>query len=121
MIISLRIEMLRRGFTDSDMAKNCGISNHQMVRELRLGITSIALRYRIERLLGFPLTLWSPLPEVRFRKAWIRMHGNDPRELNRSEFMAIGQRFGIKQTKSRLREDYFQLLMKWFNSNSGNK
>ena len=49
------------------------------------------------------------------------MHGNDPRELNRSEFMAIGQRFGIKQNKSRLREDYFQLLMKWFNSNSGNK
>jgi len=120
-IISLRIEMLRRGLTDADMANSCGISNHQMVRELRLGVPSLALRFRIERLFDFPLALWSSAQEIKFRKAYIRVHGQDPRDFNREEFMAIGRRFGIKQAKSRLREDYFQLLMKWFNSNSGNK
>lgn len=112
--IWLRIEMIRRGLTVVDMAKRVGVSRHQMQREITRGFPTWNLRHRVERVLDFPLTLWSRVEEIRFRKAWIREHGTDPRGLSFEELKTIGRRMGLRHPKRRRREDWFQLLVKHF-------
>ena len=112
--IWLRIEMIRQGLTVVDMAKRVGVSRHQMQREITRGFPTWNLRHRAERVLDFPLTLWSRVEEIRFRKAWIREHGNDPRGLSFEELKTIGRRMGLRHPKRRRREDWFQLLVKHF-------
>jgi len=115
--ISLKIEMLRRGLSAEDLAEIGRISLHQMSRELNRGVKTRSLRWRIEEAFGFPLTLWSPVPEIRFRKWFIREHGADPRGLELSELKAFSRRVGAGSPKVRRREDWFQLLVRWFSKN----
>ena len=112
-ISSLTVEMVRRGLSENDLAMLCGVEKATLLSEFGRGFTSDVLRHRIERVLGFPLTLWSTAQEIELRERCIREFGEDPRALFLDDLKAFCRRRGTDSPSVRTRENWYEMLVRW--------
>lgn len=98
-ITALRIELLRRGWSVSDLAVKCGVPAGGMTVDVSSGGKSRKNRARIERCLD--MVLWSSQADFNRRSRIFERIGVDPGFHDLSEILAAAQRAGIDVTGAR--------------------
>ena len=114
---SLRRLLAERGLTNAWLAEKCSVDEPTMRAEVYRGVKTVVLRYRIEKVMDFPLVLWSSANEIEVRKRCIREFGADVRELGLVELKAFCRERGTGHPAVRSRENWFQELVRWCGKN----
>jgi hypothetical protein len=75
---SVRIEMIRRGWSNADIAKRAGLKSRSFEAQLSCNFPNVAARHKVEKAFDYWLPIWSSVRTLAARKFCRDKFGADP-------------------------------------------
>lgn len=112
----LEVTLGRQNVTIGELADRCGWNQHAFVKEFQSYFPCLALRWRVERCLGF-VSIWSSGAETDLRQRGLKVYGIDPRTASLAELKELCRRLGVQRPNVRRQAEWASSLFGWLAAN----